>query len=106
MEDWELSAEELDSLERDALNQIAHRNSSSSSYCATTSRSNINSISSSFAIPYQQQFPITNPQRSPLKPNNKVLFLLFLYDYFNFEITFHVWRLVTIYVAVFIAISY
>ncbi|KAM7463221.1 hypothetical protein LguiA_031342 [Lonicera macranthoides] len=72
MDDWELSAEELDSLERDALNKIAHRNSSSSSFCcATTSRSNSIS-SSSFAIPYQQQFPIPSPQRSPLKPNNKI----------------------------------
>lgn len=35
LDDWEPSAEELDSLERDALKQIAERNSSS--YAATTS---------------------------------------------------------------------
>lgn len=35
LDDWEPSAEELDSLERDAMRQIAERNSSS--YAATTS---------------------------------------------------------------------
>ncbi|KAJ8434667.1 hypothetical protein Cgig2_030053 [Carnegiea gigantea] len=38
-DDWELSAEQLDSLERDALRQIAERNSSSSSAVTSSSPS-------------------------------------------------------------------
>ncbi|XP_059632052.1 uncharacterized protein LOC132274731 [Cornus florida] len=51
LDDWELSAEELDSLERDALNQIALRNSSS----ATTSSSSSTRLN-------------PRPQQSPAKP--------------------------------------
>ncbi|KAL3656112.1 hypothetical protein CASFOL_000508 [Castilleja foliolosa] len=43
MDDWELSADELDALERDALKQLAERNYSSSA--ATTSNSNVASLS-------------------------------------------------------------
>ncbi|KAL0366686.1 UNVERIFIED_CONTAM: SWI/SNF-related matrix-associated actin-dependent regulator of chromatin subfamily A-like protein 1 [Sesamum radiatum] len=60
MDDWELSAEELDSLERDALKQLAQR--SSSSAAATTSNSN-------FSCPNVSSMPAVVPSsRSPAKP--------------------------------------
>ncbi|KAL0392527.1 UNVERIFIED_CONTAM: SWI/SNF-related matrix-associated actin-dependent regulator of chromatin subfamily A-like protein 1 [Sesamum radiatum] len=60
MDDWELSAEELDSLERDALKQLAQR--SSSSAAATTSHSN-------FSRPNVSSMPAVVPSsRSPAKP--------------------------------------
>ncbi|KAK4421583.1 SWI/SNF-related matrix-associated actin-dependent regulator of chromatin subfamily A-like protein 1 [Sesamum alatum] len=60
MDDWELSAEELDSLERDALKQLAQRSSSSAT--ATTSNSN-------FSRPNVSSMPAVVPSsRSPAKP--------------------------------------
>ncbi|KAH6768205.1 chromatin remodeling factor18 [Perilla frutescens var. frutescens] len=61
MDDWELSSEELDSLERDALKQLAERNQSCSA--ATTSRS------SSSNRPTVSSLPANMPSsRSPAKP--------------------------------------
>ncbi|CAA3017954.1 SWI SNF-related matrix-associated actin-dependent regulator of chromatin subfamily A 1 isoform X1 [Olea europaea subsp. europaea] len=65
MDDWELSAEELDFLERDALRQLAERNSSSAA--ATTSYSNINSNSSNSHVP-SSRLGIVPSSRSPAKP--------------------------------------
>ncbi|KAG5555423.1 hypothetical protein RHGRI_012830 [Rhododendron griersonianum] len=45
LDDWELSTDELDSLERDALKQIAQRNSSSAAAAATSTSSSIPSHS-------------------------------------------------------------
>ncbi|KAI8561987.1 hypothetical protein RHMOL_Rhmol04G0383600 [Rhododendron molle] len=45
LDDWELSTDELDSLERDAFKQIAKRNSSSSAAAATSTSSSIPSHS-------------------------------------------------------------
>lgn len=60
MDDWDLSAEELDSLERDALKQLAERNHSSGG--ATNTNSNSNKLHA----PYQ---PASLPSsRSPAKP--------------------------------------
>ncbi|KAI3459786.1 hypothetical protein Pfo_016449 [Paulownia fortunei] len=60
MDDWELSAEELDSLERDALKQLAQRNYSSAA--ATTSNSNS-------SRPNVSSLPANVPSsRSPAKP--------------------------------------
>lgn len=60
MDDWELSSEEFDSLERDALKQLAERNCSSAA--ATTSHSNSNRPSAS-------SLPANVPSsRSPAKP--------------------------------------
>ncbi|XP_058212267.1 uncharacterized protein LOC131324346 isoform X2 [Rhododendron vialii] len=53
LDDWELSTDELDSLERDALKQIAQRNSSSSAAAAATSTSS--SIPSHSRQQLQQQ---------------------------------------------------
>ncbi|KAL2470201.1 chromatin remodeling factor18 [Abeliophyllum distichum] len=61
MDDWEVSAEELDSLERDALKQLAERNSSSAA--ATTSYSNTRNSSVSCFRP-----GIVPSSRSPAKP--------------------------------------
>ncbi|KAL2224355.1 UNVERIFIED_CONTAM: hypothetical protein Sindi_0366100, partial [Sesamum indicum] len=60
MDDWDLSAEELDSLERDALKQLAQR--SSSSAAATTSNSNF-SRSNVSSMP-----GVVPSSRSPAKP--------------------------------------
>ncbi|KAL8161310.1 hypothetical protein V2J09_012799 [Rumex salicifolius] len=86
LDDWDLSAEELDSLEKDALRQISQRNSSSTSY---TSTSNYNSASSDFQrntnypkqpqrLPQQKQaqtqpvdsFPRSDFDLSPIKPSD------------------------------------
>ncbi|KAL2456955.1 chromatin remodeling factor18 [Forsythia ovata] len=61
MDDWEVSAEELDSLERDALKQLAERNSSSAA--ATTSYSN----TSNSSVPCFRP-GIVPSSRSPAKP--------------------------------------
>lgn len=76
MDDWDLSAEELDYLERDALNQLAERNRSST---AATTRN------SSSSRPNVSSLPAVVPSsRSPAKPTfifrpptdtDKVLFL-------------------------------
>lgn len=81
-DDWDLdlSAEELDSLERDAFQKIQQRNSSSASAPA--------SVSSSSQSPQQN----TNWQQSPVKPScpNKVIlifsqqFFLFCYWFLSF----------------------
>lgn len=61
MDDWELSSEELDSLERDAFKQLAERNQSCAA--ATTSRS------SSSNRPTVSSLPANVPSsRSPAKP--------------------------------------
>lgn len=81
MDDWELSAEELDSLERDALKQLAERNQSCAA--ATTSHS-------SSGRPTASSLPANVPSsRSPAKPaflsrphlnNDKVAFFsLFMF---------------------------
>lgn len=60
MDDWELSAEDLDSLERDALKQLAERNQSCAA--ATTSHS-------SHSRPTPSPLPAIVPSsRSPAKP--------------------------------------
>lgn len=60
MDDWDFSAEELDSLERDAINQIAQRNASSSS--ATTSSY------TAITYPSSNSFTVPLAERSPAKP--------------------------------------
>lgn len=67
MDDWELSAEELDFLERDALKQLAERNHSSAA--ATTSNSNSNSNK-----PNVSSLPASFPSfiAHPPLENNKV----------------------------------
>ncbi|CAN4095014.1 unnamed protein product [Withania somnifera] len=52
-DDWELSAEELDNLERDALRQIAERNSSSSSATTTTTATSDSCIKSTDPNPFR-----------------------------------------------------
>lgn len=53
LDDWELSVEELDNLERDALKQIAERNASSSA--ATTSAASLQStLPSAFPATYKR----------------------------------------------------
>ncbi|XP_009801772.1 uncharacterized protein LOC107770343 [Nicotiana tabacum] len=54
LDDWELSVEELDNLERDALKQIAERNASSST--ATTSAASLQStLPSAFPATYKRE---------------------------------------------------
>lgn len=54
LDDWELSVEELDNLERDALKQIAERNASSSA--ATTSAASLQStLPSAFPATYKRE---------------------------------------------------
>lgn len=61
MDDWELSSEELDFLERDALKQLAERNKSCAA--ATTSHSSRN-------MPTVTPLPANVPSsRSPAKPS-------------------------------------
>ncbi|XP_057958933.1 uncharacterized protein LOC131151656 isoform X2 [Malania oleifera] len=54
-EEWDLSAEELESLERDALRTIAQRRNSSSSSCASSWTAPPNSSSYSNYLHHQQQ---------------------------------------------------
>lgn len=63
LDDWDLSAEELDSLEKDAIRQIAERNSSSAR--ATCSRSH---PSTDYTISPSKHF-------SNHRPTQKVRFL-------------------------------
>ncbi|KAL3835133.1 hypothetical protein ACJIZ3_009869 [Penstemon smallii] len=66
MDDWELSSEELDSLERDALKQLTERNSSSSAATTSNCYSNKLNVSSSRS-PAKPNFVPSS--RSPAKPN-------------------------------------
>ena len=77
MDDWDLSAEELDSLERDALKQIAERKSPSSSpSTSTTVTSGATSLDSGFSFhgygPQQNLHSKPQPAaplgRSPIDP--------------------------------------
>lgn len=54
-DDWELSAEELDNLERDALRQIAERNSSSSSSSATTTSYLQSTVPNAFRVTHKRE---------------------------------------------------
>ncbi|KAK9136539.1 hypothetical protein Sjap_007133 [Stephania japonica] len=83
LDDWDLSAEELDSLERDALRKIAERKSSSaaasiSCCCCSSSSSSSYSYSS-----LQDKVPPSSPAPSPIKtggkPSPKLSVKLFLH---------------------------
>lgn len=60
MDDWELSSEQLDSLERDALKQLAERNQSCAAATTSHCSSNRPTVSS---LP-----PNVPSSRSPAKP--------------------------------------
>ncbi|KAK9288210.1 hypothetical protein L1049_016659 [Liquidambar formosana] len=72
VDDWDLSAEDLDSLERDALRKIAERNSSSSTASVSTSSYNQHQHQHQHQQQQQQQqsLPSSNYHcdRSPAKP--------------------------------------
>ncbi|KAL6990199.1 DNA helicase [Sarracenia purpurea var. burkii] len=81
LDNWELSVEELDSLERDALKRIAQRNSSSSSSATKTSLSS-NATCSYLPHHHHQQQLHSSPFNPPFKSttdshlNNKVVDVL------------------------------
>lgn len=92
MDDWDFSAEELDSLERDAINQIAQRNASSSS-ATTSSYTAITSPSSnSFTVPLAERSPAK--PFSDSRPNTKVWY------YLSFTIYTYIHTYIFIYVCV------
>lgn len=83
MDDWEISAEELDFLERDALKQLAERNRSCAAATTSHSRSSRSTVSS---------LPANVPSsRSPAKPsflsrpplNSDKVALSFFFPYIN-----------------------
>lgn len=73
LDDWELSTDELDSLERDALKQIAQRNSSSAA--AATSSFSLSIPSHSRQQLQQQQHHQHSVPIAESCPKNKVNFL-------------------------------
>lgn len=82
VDEWDLTAEEMDSLERDALQQIAQRNNSSSSLnCNNQNPQTTNRQQSHPSFSFAKNQPSITSTNTPISNSrsNKVKFSPFLY---------------------------